>query len=41
MQVNWKLKSFMYHIFEILPQGDKLCYVFQNKITKSVWINDE
>lgn len=41
MQINWKLKSFMYHVFEVLPQGDRLYYLFQNKITRSVWVNDE
>lgn len=38
--MNWKIKNAMFYLFEGVPFGDKLYYLMQKYITKSVWVDD-
>lgn len=38
--MNWKMKNVMFHVFGILPLGDRAYYLLQKYITKSVWVDD-
>ena len=38
--MNWKVKNTLFHLFEVLPGGEKLYYILQKYVTKSVWVDD-